>query len=215
MINTRRISEQIDRALTSVGLSVRESLSGLSSSRYLTVDRRDEDGDSLETYRIRISNHDCKPTYFKQAPFDFDCGEHQDADGDWLDAVHHACDHMDMETPARIARARDKRIAGRKAFLAEQQRQWAVARAERDAKAAQERADMDAALSAVLPVLEADDWALLLRVGTVKKTHTDGERAAREVFSQRCQRRGLVVDRYLRERLAAMAIQRARELKTA
>ena len=66
----------------------------------------------------------------------------------------------------------------------------------------------------VLPALEAEDWALLTRVGTVKNAHTDSERTAREAFSQRCQRRGLVVDRYLRERLAAMALRQARETVT-
>jgi hypothetical protein len=180
----------------------------------LTVDRRDETGDLVDSYRIRIANHDCKPTYFKMAPFNFDVGEHQDADGDWLDAVHHACLDLEVETPARIARRRDKRNAAAAAHRAEQERQWAIARAERDAKAAAERSEMNAALEAVLPALEAEDWALLTRVGTVKNAHTDSERTAREAFSQRCQRRGLVVDRYLRERLAAMALRQARETVT-
>ena len=210
MINTRRIAEQIDRALTAAGLHVRENLSGLSSSRYLTVDRRDEAGDLVDSYRIRVANHDCKPTYFKQAPFNFDVGEHQDADGDWLDAVHHACADLDVEVPARIASRREKRIAAREFSRQLDILCWTLRREYVRQANERERAAFDAALNAVLPHMNDEDWALLLHVGTVKKAHTDGERQAREMFSQRCQRRGLVVDRYLRERLCCIAHERAR-----
>jgi len=57
--------------------------SGLSSSAYVTItDSR------AKTWRVRVSDHDSRPTYERQRPSDYHVGVYQDADThNWRDAI--------------------------------------------------------------------------------------------------------------------------------
>lgn len=84
--------------------------SGLSSSAYIEVFSYDADGDEIEeSFRIRVSDHESRPTYERRNPSEYHVGDHQDADGDWIAAVAWACRRLDITPVARIARRLEDR----------------------------------------------------------------------------------------------------------
>lgn len=206
-INTKRVGYQITKALRVAGLEVRESYSRLSDSVYLAVDRVDEnDEDHWGTFRIRISNHEAKPTYQKMYPFDFDAGRHHDSDGDWLDAVVKACDHFDLDPPQIITRRRTRRNDLARASREAQKAQWDRERVERDARRAEENVIIEKTLSEVSPKLDDSDWELLRHIGFFAKPKSEDEIKARIAFSQSMQRKGIHIDKNIRRHLVVKAL---------
>jgi len=89
-MNASRLAEYI-RAM---GLEVETEDSRLSASQYLTV------WWDLEKVKIRLADHECRPTYGRMHGFaNFEIGKHQDADGSWQDCLRWLAGIARLRTP--------------------------------------------------------------------------------------------------------------------
>lgn len=100
---------QIEKYAEASGWSVDETFgSGLSGSKYVVLSR--ESGDEVETVKIRVSNHELPPTYkYQHGMADYevvpDKVNHNDAQGDWRDAIKWLSQKSGSKIPAAVRSA--------------------------------------------------------------------------------------------------------------
>lgn len=114
----------IKKHASSVGWDIDDTKrSGLSGSRYIHVNRKigehPEQGDEYETKKIRVSNHALPPKYkFEHGEADFeaspDKGEHQDTNGDWVEAINYLSKRSGIVPSGVVKRELGKREEARK-----------------------------------------------------------------------------------------------------
>ena len=146
-MDTKRLANQIARALDEAAGERMAAVDGSNLSRSCYVEAFSDEG----TVKIRVSDHDARPTYEAQNPSGFHVGTivgrdgaiaHAlvDGDGDWLAAVAWACGRLGLAVPERIARLiarRDAAIETHRAAMAAAERrrhdEYAARNAARDA----------------------------------------------------------------------------------
>jgi len=112
----RGAQERIEKYAKAAGLEV-EDLHGSSSSgsRYLTIvepltDAMSDAGQTPRSIKVRISDHQLPPSHGQWSGWaDFEVGVHQDANGDWVDALMYAYKKLGVEPPASLKSTLGKR----------------------------------------------------------------------------------------------------------
>lgn len=147
MIDACQIAEKLEAFAKSVGLSVETSGSNLSSSRYLTISSEDE------TIKVRVSDHDAKPTYeVLNGAADYEIGPHdQAATIHWPVAAMWLADRFGKQPQADIAKEA--------AAILEAEAAERAAWRERDLAEAAKRSASRAAKEAALITASADHRA--------------------------------------------------------
>lgn len=111
-MDTRKIAALIERHAEAAGWDVVETAgSGLSSSRYLTLRRAtswdaDGDADAHEERRVRVSDHEARPTYERlHGSADIEIGDHAMAThATWAEAIARLAEIAGKPVPAAARR---------------------------------------------------------------------------------------------------------------
>lgn len=165
-----KTADRIEKHLRAIGLSVERAGSNLSASQYIRVSGVDLDGDGL-TLKIRISDHEAKPTYEKRSgPADYEVGPHPMATTNWGGVVIAAAASYGLTAPAPVRGAATKWRKAREAaemaaaaesearaawFLADRAKKAAQATALREAIAAGTHSDLVARIAELQAGIEA------------------------------------------------------------